>query len=152
ILAQHLTAATYSASSEDIATDCCFLAHQQTNFPLIQGLEYLSVKYISDLIIPLYEVSLTGLPARPGPKLFGGTIGVFTEELSEMSYFLSFDLKGYSDSNYAGCNMDRKSTSGACQILSGKLVCWCAKKQQSVAMSSDEAEYVAAVGCFASIL
>ncbi|GJT12604.1 hypothetical protein Tco_0859646 [Tanacetum coccineum] len=26
---------------------------------------------------------------------------------------LGFDLKGYSDSDYAGCNMDRKSTSGA---------------------------------------
>ncbi|GJU83857.1 retrovirus-related pol polyprotein from transposon TNT 1-94 [Tanacetum coccineum] len=63
-----------------------------------------------------------------------------------------FDLKGYSDSDYAGCNMDRKSTSGACQILGGKLVCWSAKKQQSVAMSSAEAEYVAAVGCCASIL
>ncbi|GJU09743.1 hypothetical protein Tco_1132139 [Tanacetum coccineum] len=28
-----------------------------------------------------------------------------------------FDLKGYSDSDYAGCNMDRKSTSGAYQYL-----------------------------------
>ncbi|GJZ90777.1 retrovirus-related pol polyprotein from transposon TNT 1-94 [Tanacetum coccineum] len=65
---------------------------------------------------------------------------------------LGFDLKGYSDSDYAGCNMDRKSTSGACQILGGKLVCWSAKKQQSVAMSSAEAEYVAAAGCCASIL
>nr|GFC52740.1 hypothetical protein [Tanacetum cinerariifolium] len=46
----------------------------------------------------------------------------------------------------------RKSTSGACQILSGKLVCWSAKKQQSVAMSSAEDEYVAAVRCCASIL
>ncbi|GJV48908.1 retrovirus-related pol polyprotein from transposon TNT 1-94 [Tanacetum coccineum] len=63
-----------------------------------------------------------------------------------------FDLKGYSDSDYVGCNMDRKSTSGACQILGGKLVCWSAKKQQSVAMSSAEAEYVAAAGCCASIL
>ncbi|GJZ76310.1 retrovirus-related pol polyprotein from transposon TNT 1-94 [Tanacetum coccineum] len=53
-----------------------------------------------------------------------------------------FDLKGYSDSDYTGCNMDRKSTSGACQILGGKLVCWSAKKQQSVAMSSAKAEYV----------
>nr|GEY66213.1 uncharacterized mitochondrial protein AtMg00810-like [Tanacetum cinerariifolium] len=35
---------------------------------------------------------------------------------------LGFDLKAYSDSNYAGCNMDRKSTSGGCQILRGKLV------------------------------
>ncbi|GKD80064.1 retrovirus-related pol polyprotein from transposon TNT 1-94, partial [Tanacetum coccineum] len=54
--------------------------------------------------------------------------------------------------DYAGCNMDRKSTSGACQILGGKLVCWSAKKQQSVAMSLAEAEYVAAAGCCASIL
>nr|GEZ13746.1 hypothetical protein [Tanacetum cinerariifolium] len=36
----------------------------------------------------------------------------------------------------------RKSTSGACQLLGGKLLCWNAKKQQSVAMSSAEAEYV----------
>ncbi|GKD33588.1 hypothetical protein Tco_1249097 [Tanacetum coccineum] len=36
--------------------------------------------------------------------------------------------------------------------MSGKLVCWGAKKQQSVAMSSAEAEYVATVGCCANIL
>ncbi|GJW03481.1 retrovirus-related pol polyprotein from transposon TNT 1-94 [Tanacetum coccineum] len=64
-------------------------------------------------------------------------------------YYLNcsgFDLKGYSDSDYAGCNMDRKSTSGACQILKGKLVCWRAKKQQLVAMSSAKAKYVAVAG------
>ncbi|GKB70945.1 retrovirus-related pol polyprotein from transposon TNT 1-94, partial [Tanacetum coccineum] len=66
---------------------------------------------------------------------------------------LGFDLKGYSDSDYASCNMDKKSTSGACQILGRKLVCWSAKKQQSMAMSSAEAEYVATVtGCCANIL
>ncbi|GJS12122.1 retrovirus-related pol polyprotein from transposon TNT 1-94, partial [Tanacetum coccineum] len=63
-----------------------------------------------------------------------------------------FDLKGYSNSDYTGCNMDRKITLGACQLLGGKLVCWSAKKQQSVAMSSAEAEYVAAAGCCANIL
>ncbi|GKC45322.1 hypothetical protein Tco_1063044, partial [Tanacetum coccineum] len=46
----------------------------------------------------------------------------------------------------------RKSTLGACQLLGGKLVCWSAEKQQSVAMSSAEAEYVAAAGCCANIL
>ncbi|GKD43062.1 retrovirus-related pol polyprotein from transposon TNT 1-94, partial [Tanacetum coccineum] len=46
----------------------------------------------------------------------------------------------------------RKSTSGGCQILGGKLVCWSAKKQTSVAMSSAEAEYVAAAGCCAQVL
>ncbi|GKA29677.1 retrovirus-related pol polyprotein from transposon TNT 1-94, partial [Tanacetum coccineum] len=39
-----------------------------------------------------------------------------------------------------------------CQILGGKLVCWSAKKQSSVAMSSAEAEYVAAAGCCAQVL
>ncbi|GJY90924.1 copia protein [Tanacetum coccineum] len=33
ILAQYPAAATYSASAEDIAIDCCFSALQQTNFP-----------------------------------------------------------------------------------------------------------------------
>ncbi|GKC95335.1 hypothetical protein Tco_1160777, partial [Tanacetum coccineum] len=33
-----------------------------------------------------------------------------------------------------------------------KLVCWSAKKQQSMAISSVEAEYVTAVGCCANIL
>ncbi|GKD16106.1 hypothetical protein Tco_1205264 [Tanacetum coccineum] len=65
---------------------------------------------------------------------------------------LGFDLKGYFNSDYAGCNMDRKSTLGACQLLGGKLVCWSAKKQKSIAMSSAEAEYVAAAGCCATIL
>ncbi|GJU29734.1 hypothetical protein Tco_1173323 [Tanacetum coccineum] len=60
----------------------------------------------------------------------------------QFSTCLCSDLKGYSDSDYAGCNMDRKSTSGACQLLGGKLV----------AMSSAEAEYVVAAGCCANIL
>ncbi|GKF02344.1 hypothetical protein Tco_0029267 [Tanacetum coccineum] len=53
-----------------------------------------------------------------------------------------FDLKAYSDLDYAGCNLDRKSTSGGCQMLGGKLVCWSAKKQSSLAMSLAKAEYV----------
>ncbi|GJZ40454.1 hypothetical protein Tco_0587017 [Tanacetum coccineum] len=73
-------------------------------------------------------------------------------KLIPISTVLCFDLKGYSDSDYAGCNMEIKSTSGACQILGGKLVCWSAKKQQLVAMSSAKAEYVVAAGCCASIL
>ncbi|GJX48499.1 hypothetical protein Tco_0273689 [Tanacetum coccineum] len=45
-----------------------------------------------------------------------------------------------------------KSTSVACQLLRGKLVCWSVKKQQSMAMSSAEAEYVAVARCCANIL
>ncbi|GJR53826.1 retrovirus-related pol polyprotein from transposon TNT 1-94 [Tanacetum coccineum] len=63
-----------------------------------------------------------------------------------------FDLKAYFNSDYAGCNLDIKSTSRGCQILSGKLVCWSAKKQSFMAMSSVEAEYVIVVGCCAQVL
>ncbi|GKA55644.1 retrovirus-related pol polyprotein from transposon TNT 1-94, partial [Tanacetum coccineum] len=45
-----------------------------------------------------------------------------------------------------------KTTSGACQLLGGKLVFWSAKKQQYVTMSSSEAEYAASAGCCANIL
>nr|GEU37011.1 retrovirus-related Pol polyprotein from transposon TNT 1-94 [Tanacetum cinerariifolium] len=47
---------------------------------------------------------------------------------------------------------DRKSTLVAYQLLGGKLMCWIAKKHQSIAMSSAEAEYVDVVGCCANIL
>ena len=33
-----------------------------------------------------------------------------------------FDLTGYSDVDYAGCKIDRKSTTGTCQFLGNKLV------------------------------
>ncbi|GKE69047.1 hypothetical protein Tco_1527119, partial [Tanacetum coccineum] len=42
--------------------------------------------------------------------------------------------------------------SGKVNFQKKHLVCWSAKKQQFVAMSSAEAEYVAAVGCCANIL
>ncbi|GJT98747.1 hypothetical protein Tco_1094265 [Tanacetum coccineum] len=63
-----------------------------------------------------------------------------------------FDLKAYFDSDYAGCNLDRKSTSGGCQILDGKLVCWSAKKQSFMAMLLAKTEYVAVAGCCAQVL
>ncbi|GJR42069.1 retrovirus-related pol polyprotein from transposon TNT 1-94 [Tanacetum coccineum] len=63
-----------------------------------------------------------------------------------------FNLKAYSDSDYVGCNLDRKSTSGGCQTLGEKLVCWSAKKKISVTMSPTEAKYVAAARCSAQVL
>nr|GFD15402.1 retrovirus-related Pol polyprotein from transposon TNT 1-94 [Tanacetum cinerariifolium] len=63
-----------------------------------------------------------------------------------------FNLKAYSDSDYVGCNLDRKSTPAGNQILGGKLVCWSAKKQSSVAMSSTKAKYVVVSRCCAQVL
>jgi hypothetical protein len=64
----------------------------------------------------------------------------------------NFKLVGYSDADYAGCKIDRKSTSGTCQFLGKSLVSWASKKQNSVALSTAEAEYVAAAHCCAQLL
>jgi hypothetical protein len=63
-----------------------------------------------------------------------------------------FKLIGYSDADYAGCKVDRKSTSGTCQFLGRSLVCWSSKKQNSVALSTVEAKYVTAGSCCAQLL
>jgi hypothetical protein len=64
----------------------------------------------------------------------------------------TFDLIGYSDANWAGCKIDRKSTSGTCQFLGRSLVSWASKKQNSVALSTTEVEYIAAGHCCAQLL
>ncbi|GJY59141.1 hypothetical protein Tco_0459033 [Tanacetum coccineum] len=59
----------------------------------------------------------------------------------------SFDLEAYSDSDFAGANLDRKSTTEGCQFLGRRLISWQCKKQTIVATSTTEAEYVAAANC-----
>jgi hypothetical protein len=56
----------------------------------------------------------------------------------------TFDLIGYSDADWAGCKIDRKSTLVTCQFLGRSLVSWASKKQNSVALSTAAAEYIAA--------
>ena len=63
-----------------------------------------------------------------------------------------FELVGYLNSDYAGCKVERKSTSGTCQLLGRSLVSWSSKKQNSVALSTTEAEYISADSCCAQIL
>ncbi|KAJ9541563.1 hypothetical protein OSB04_028069 [Centaurea solstitialis] len=65
---------------------------------------------------------------------------------------LGFELQAYSDADYGGCNMDRKSTSGHIQLLGNKLVPWASKKQQCVSISTAESEYVAAASCCSQVL
>ncbi|KAD0053224.1 hypothetical protein E3N88_44863 [Mikania micrantha] len=64
----------------------------------------------------------------------------------------SCKLVAFSDSDYAGCKLSRKSTSGGCQFLGNCLVSWQSKKQTSVATSTAEAEYIAAASCTSQIL
>jgi hypothetical protein len=55
----------------------------------------------------------------------------------------SLDLVSFSNADFAGCEIDQKSTSGTCHFLGSSLVCWSSRKQSSVAQSTTEAEYVA---------
>ena len=60
----------------------------------------------------------------------------------------NFELICYSDADFGGCKIDRKSTSGMCHFLGHSLVSWHSKKQNSVALSTAEAKYIAAgLGC-----
>nr|GEX23232.1 retrovirus-related Pol polyprotein from transposon TNT 1-94 [Tanacetum cinerariifolium] len=53
-----------------------------------------------------------------------------------------FILVAYSDSDYAGASLDRKSTIGGCQFLGCRLISWQCKKQTVVATSSTEVDLV----------
>nr|GEV14966.1 Gag-Pol polyprotein [Tanacetum cinerariifolium] len=65
---------------------------------------------------------------------------------------LPFDLVAYSNSDYAGASLDRKSTTGGCQFLGCRLISWQYKKQTVVATSSTVVEYVAIASSCAQIL
>jgi len=61
-------------------------------------------------------------------------------------------LIGYSDSDYGGCKLDKKGTSGTCHLLGCSLVSWHSKKQACVVLSTTEVEYITTDNCCAHIL
>nr|CAD1834953.1 unnamed protein product [Ananas comosus var. bracteatus] len=75
----------------------------------------------------------------------------------------SFNLIGFSDADFAGCKIDRKSTSGTCQFLGHFLVSWSSKKCMAGLYTyricfrwypgvTVEAEYITAGCCCAQVL
>eukprot|EP00253_Pinus_taeda_P016911 PITA_16911 len=56
------------------------------------------------------------------------------------------------DVDWAGSVDDRKSTSGGAFFMGSRLVSWFSKKQSSIALSIEEAEYVAAASCCTQLL
>ncbi|WVZ63459.1 hypothetical protein U9M48_013090 [Paspalum notatum var. saurae] len=59
----------------------------------------------------------------------------------------SLSLRGFSDADHAGCRIDRKSTSGTCQLLGTSRLL-----QASVSLSTTKAEYIAAASCCSQLL
>jgi hypothetical protein len=56
----------------------------------------------------------------------------------------NIQLHGFIDSDWEGSVEDRKSTSGMCFSLGSAMISWGNRKQKSVALSTAEAEYMAA--------
>jgi Reverse transcriptase (RNA-dependent DNA polymerase) len=100
-----------------------------------------------------YTVAALGRhSATPGPQHENALSRVFRYLRHTVDKRLVFQrgskhgrtLHGYVDADWAGDVNDRKSTSGFVFLLSGGAVSWSSKKQPCVALSTTEAEYIAA--------
>nr|GEX18273.1 copia protein [Tanacetum cinerariifolium] len=59
-----------------------------------------------------------------------------------------FDLEAYTDNDYAGASLDKKSTTRGCQFLGSGLISWKCKKQTVVANSTTEVEFAVVASCY----
>ncbi|GJT65355.1 putative ribonuclease H-like domain-containing protein [Tanacetum coccineum] len=115
-----------------------------------EGIDYDEDKYVVEILKKFNFVSVktASTPIETQKPL------VKDEEASDVDYprVSSFDLEAYSDSDYAGANLDRKSTTRGYQFLGRRLISWQCKKQTIVATSTTKAEYVAAANCCRQVL
>ena len=65
---------------------------------------------------------------------------------------LSLRLVGLSDSDWAGCKVTRKSTSGNAVLLGAHLIHFSSRTQKAIALSSSEAELVSQVGVACEVM
>jgi len=54
-------------------------------------------------------------------------------------------LEGFIDSDWGGNKKDGRRTTGGCFILGSSMVSWMSKNQETIALSSAEVEYIAAL-------
>ena len=92
---------------------------------------------------------LSKFMADPGPAHWIGVKRILRYLQGTCSYGLVFvggekdSLLGFSDSDWAGDPVTRRSMSGYIFQLGQSTISWCSKRQRTVAKSSTEAEYVA---------
>ncbi|GJZ86018.1 putative ribonuclease H-like domain-containing protein [Tanacetum coccineum] len=129
-----------------------FLGLQTASTPIETHKPLVKDEEASDVDVYLYRSMIGSLmyltASRPDIMYLKGKpkLGLWYPRVS------SFDLEAYSDSDYAGANLDRKSTTGGCQFLGRRLISWKCKKQTIMATSTAEAEYVAAANCCGQVL
>ncbi|KAM2105397.1 hypothetical protein ACFX1R_015908 [Malus domestica] len=112
---------------------------------LVGGLQYLTwtmpdLSYVMNLVCQfMHSPRQAHFQAvkRILPYLKGSlSLGLWFPKCSK-----SLTLTAFSDANWAGCSIDRRSTSGFVIFLGDSLISSSAKKQPTVARSSTEVEY-----------
>ena len=94
----------------------------------------------------------------PGPTHFEAVFRILRYLKGTPGKGLMFKKKGhlqveaYTDADWAGNVIDRRSTSGYCTFVGGNLVTWRSKKQSVVARSSAEAEFRSVAHGFCEVL
>ena len=96
--------------------------------------------------------------ANPGPSHWKGVKRVFRYLNGTKDFGLVFQktgqvcLEGFSDSDWAGDLDNRRSTSAYVMMLGGGAVSWKSKRQESVALSSTEAEFMASTAACKEVM
>ncbi|RVW15892.1 Retrovirus-related Pol polyprotein from transposon TNT 1-94 [Vitis vinifera] len=108
------------------------------------------VLYVDDILLATNDISILHDTKRflskhfemkdLGDASFVLGIQIHRDRLGEIG---SLELIGYSDSDFAGCQDSRRSTSGYIYLLAGGAISWRSAKQTLVTSSTMEAEFVA---------
>ncbi|GKC27679.1 hypothetical protein Tco_1034973 [Tanacetum coccineum] len=113
-------------------------------------------KYVADILkkFDFVNVKTTSTPIETNKALIKDeeAENVDVHLYRSMIGSLIFTIWAFSDSDYAGASLDRKSTTGGCQFLGRRLISWQCKKETIVDNSTTEAEYVAAANCCGQVL
>lgn len=99
---------------------------------------YFAVNTLSQYMVEPRHVHL--IAAKRVLRSLKGTIDYGLQYVADYE----FGLVGFTDSDWAGSVTDRKRTSRCCFSLGSAMIVWRNRKQMSVALSTTEAEYIAA--------
>ena len=114
----------------------------------VGSLMYLMVSTRPDLAAAVGRVSRFG--KNPGPEHWRAVKWILMYLQKTKSHGLTFrkqgkmQVIGHCDSDHNGCVDTRRSTTGYVMKLGGGSISWCSRRQKTVALSSCEAEYMAA--------
>ncbi|GJT31611.1 putative reverse transcriptase domain-containing protein [Tanacetum coccineum] len=154
------TSKGYSGKIDEEVYDIIFGSYKKSWCEMFEGIDE-EDKYVSEILkkFDFASVKTASTPIETQKPLVKDEeandvdVHLYRYQSHSTPQDLSFKvLSKIKFSDYAGANLDRKSTTGGCQFLGRRLITWQCKKQTIVATSTTEAEYVAAASCCGQVL